>query len=50
MADALVRESPGEAGEKGLRSGALGILGSTPYKLLHLSPVPMLVVRVPDQA
>jgi nucleotide-binding universal stress UspA family protein len=24
------------------------VLGSTPYKLLHRSPVPVLVVRVPD--
>ena len=26
------------------------VLGSTPYKLLHRSPVPVLVVRVPDEA
>ena len=55
MADAVVREGPGQAGEKGLRSGTLGMLSgivigvaSTPYKLLHRSPVPVLVVRVPD--
>jgi nucleotide-binding universal stress UspA family protein len=24
------------------------VLGSTAYKLLHRSPVPVLVVRVPD--
>jgi nucleotide-binding universal stress UspA family protein len=24
------------------------VLGSTPYKLLHRSPVPLQVVRVPD--
>jgi nucleotide-binding universal stress UspA family protein len=26
------------------------VLGSTPYKLLHRSPVPVLVARVPDAA
>jgi nucleotide-binding universal stress UspA family protein len=26
------------------------VLGSTPYKLLHRSPVPVLVVRIPDAA
>jgi len=44
MADAVTREEPWQAGEKGLRSGALGMLS----KLLHRSPVPVLVVRGPD--
>jgi hypothetical protein len=46
VADTVVRDigSSGEAGDKGLRTGALGMLFGIVIKLLHRSRVPVLVV------
>ena len=38
MADAVVREEPGQAGEKGLRSGALGMLSGIVIGVASTAP------------
>jgi hypothetical protein len=38
MADAAVREEPGQAGEKGLRSGALGMLSGVVIGVASTAP------------
>jgi hypothetical protein len=45
MADAVVREGPGEAGEKGLRSGTLGMLSGIVIGVASTAPASALPHR-----